>query len=135
MESDKEKDIAILERNVFDNYKTLIEIYKIEFKKYKCNIEISECWTVHNLENIYEKRPSIKIGYTYWLSYRILYNDKPVVYDDENSYLGNSYGVVMISRKKLFGKQLEITVTQNIEDVKKDLEEDLMFVKNMYHEL
>lgn len=82
---------------------------------------------------VFLERPPIGIEYIYWISYRILNNNKPVIYDEENSYIERAYGVVDVSKNESIGKcKVKISVIKNLDDIKKELQEDLFIIKSIY---
>lgn len=122
-----ENEIIKLEEEMFNYYSNIINEFNNAFAKYSCHLEVSKCWTTaRGIPCFYER--------IFWICYRVLnIRSDPVVYDDENSFIERSYGVIVLKRKKRFLKGDELTVKyiEDIEDVKREIIEDLNKVKKI----
>lgn len=124
-----------IENNVYGRFESLIKTFHEKFAEYCCYINIEECWTTNKKRELYLERPPMGTEYIYWLSYRVMNRNKPVVYDQENSYLERAYGVVEVYKKKSWGtSEVKIIVLDSLDDIECGLKEDLEFVKNTYQD-
>jgi len=91
-------DIIQIEKKLYNLYRNTIIDFKKRFSSYNCDIEITQCWTTDSSEKSTNIRPTLERQYIYWICYEVLYNGKPVIYDDENSPLIRNYAVLVISK-------------------------------------
>lgn len=126
-------DVVRMEEKLYKLYQDAIINFEKKFSSYNCNIRIINCWTTDNLKNATNVRPILHHKYIYWICYEVLYNGKPVIYDDENSPLTRSYSVLVILKvKKLRQCQFLVKVFNDTEDVMEELMDDLNKIKQMF---
>ena len=127
------QDIIQIEKRLYRLYRDAILKFEKRFSPYKCNIEIIECWTTGDSNNATNIRPTFEHKYVYWICYEVLYNEKPFVYDNENSPLTRSYAVLAISKAiKSHESKGFVKVFDDTEDVMEELVEDLNKIKQVF---
>lgn len=126
-------DIIQIEKNLYKLYRDAILDFEKSFSLCKCNIKIIDCWTSGDSGNATNIRPNLKSKYVYWICYVVLYNGKPIIYDDENSPITRNYGVLVISKMiKHHKHKFIVKVFDNTDDVKEELVEDLKKIRQMF---
>ena len=126
-------DIIQIEKKLYNLYRNTIIDFKKRFSSYNCDIEITQCWTTDSSEKSTNIRPTLERQYIYWICYEVLYNGKPVIYDDENSPLIRNYAVLVISKSsKLCRHKFIVKVFEDTEDVIEELLEDLNKIERMF---
>lgn len=129
------QDVILIEKKILSRYQEVICKYEKVFLPYKCRIELTECWTTGSFDNVSRIRPELENKYVYWIGYQVLYNENPVIYDDENSALERSYCTLMISKvRKCKKTKLLIKIFEDMEDVIEELMEDFNRVKQLFSE-
>ena len=124
-------DIIRIEERLYELYRNTILDFVKSFSLYDCDIEVIGCWTTDNSGKVTNTRPNLDNKYIYWICYEILHNGKPIIYDDENSLLTRSYGVLVISKvKKRRKHKFFVEVFEDTEDVIEELLEDLNKIGN-----
>lgn len=125
-------DIIQIEKNLYKLYQDVIHNFENSFSSYNCHIEINDCWTADYSGNATNIRPKFEKEYVYWICYEVLYNGKPITYDDEDSPITRSYGVLEISKvMKRFKQKFIVKVCDETEDVKEELMEDLNKIRQV----
>ena len=126
-------DVVRIEEKIYELFRDTILEFKENFSLYDCDIEIIRCWTTDSSENATNIRPSLECQYVCWICYEVLYNGKPIVYDDENSPLTRSYCVLVISKQMKRHKQkFFVQIFYDTKDVVEELVEDLGRIKQMF---
>ena len=129
------QDVIRIEEKLYGLYVDTVLDFKERFSLYNCEIEIIRCWTTDNLEIATNFRPTLECEYVCWICYEVLYNGKPIVYDNENSPLTRSYCVLTISKKMKHHKQkFFVRIFDDTTDVVEELTEDLSKIKQMISE-
>ena len=127
-------DVIQIEKKLYKLYRDAILDCEKSFSLYKCNIKILECWTTGDSVNSTNIRPNLENKYVYWICYVVLYNGKPVIYDNENSPITRNYAVLVISKTmKRHQHRFFVKVFDDAEDVKEELVEDLNKIKQMFN--
>lgn len=127
------EQVVFHEDKIYIKYLNLINEFQKSFAKYGCEIQLEKCWTIDGVDKAFTTRPTGGNNYIFWICYQILFNKKPVVYDDENSILSRSYGVLSVKTKKHLFKDSEIIIRPcyELDDVIEELTHDLNTVKTM----
>ncbi len=133
VESINMHNVLEIEEKLYELYRDTILDFKKSFSLYNCDIEIRHCWTTDSAENVTNIRPTLEHQYVYWICYEVLYNGKPIVYDNENSPLTRSYCVLIISKEIKYQKQqFFVRIFDDTEDVVEELVEDLSKIKQIF---
>ena len=127
------EQIVFHEDEIYLKYLNLINDFQKSFEKLGCEIELEKCWTIDDVDKALTTRPNGGNNYIFWICYQILFNKKPIVYDDENSILSRSYGVFSVKVKKHLFKDSEIIIRPcyELDDVIEELTHDLNVIKTM----
>ena len=126
------QDVIRIEDKLYGLYVDIVLNFKESFSLYNCEIETIRCWTTDSLESATNFRPILECEYVCWICYEVLYNGKPIVYDNENSQLTRSFCVLTISKKMKHHKQkFLVRIFDDTTDVVEELAEDLSKIKQM----
>lgn len=126
-------DVIRIEEKIYKLFRDTILDFKKDFSLYNCDIEIIRCWTTDSSENATNIRPLLARQYVCWVCYEVLYNGKPIIYDNENSALMRSYCVLVISKEVRSHKQkFFVRIFDDTKDVVEELAEDLSRIKQMF---
>lgn len=115
-----------LHQKAFSEFKKMVSLYG-------CTVKISDFWTSVHAENPTDTRPNWENGYRYWISYDVLFNCEPVIYDDENSAMSRWYNIMLIKKlNKFHHHKYVIEIYDDVTDVYEETAEDLNILKSLF---
>ena len=126
--------IFSMEMDMYTRYMQKVTELEKLFATYQCTLKVIKYWTVDDKTGAIFSKPPVGANHTFWISYVVTHQNKPIIYDDEQSPLTRSYMVVSISQvSRSYARQSEydIRLYDDMRDVETELMEDLCQVKSI----